>query len=308
MKNFKRGSIVLFLAALLMSFSNSLTALAAGPATVNLLTADSFAVLGSSEVTNVPTSAITGDVGLTPAAGSFYQGITTAQVSGTIYAVDSSGPAGAVVNPALLTTARNDLTAAYIDAAGRTPTTTFVAGDNQLGGQTLTAGVYRFGHASTANITAASPLRLDAQGDPTAIFIFQATSDLVTASGSVVQLINGAQACNVFWQVSSSTTLGTNSTFKGTIMSLTATNLTTGVNLEGRAMARNAEVTLDSNVITRSTCAASSSASSTPGLPNTGAHNDSGLIGRIMLPAAVIAAVAATCITRRKKLTLQSKW
>jgi len=316
MKNFKKGSITLFMAALLMSFSNSLTALAAAPTAIDLLTADSFAVLGSSQVTNVPTSTITGNVGLTPAAGSFYQGVTTAQVNGTIYAVDGTGPTGAVVDPTLLTTARNDLTAAYIDAAGRTPTTTFVAADNQLGGQTLTAGVYRFGHATTANITAASPLRLDAQGDPTAVFIFQATSDLVTASGSVVQLINGAQACNVFWQVGSSATLGTNSTFKGTIMSLTSTVVTTGTNLEGRAMARNAAVTLDSNTITRPTCATTAGSSGsggtgggvTPGLPNTGEHNDGDFMWRIILPGVVIAGVAASYIVRRKKITMQSKW
>jgi len=125
---------------------------------INLGTAANFAVLAGTEITNVPTSNITGDVGLSPAAGSNYAGLTAAEVIGTIYAVDGSGPGGSVNNPGLLTTAKNDLTTAYLEAAGRTPTQTFVAGDNQLGGQTLTTGVYAFGHATSANITASSPL------------------------------------------------------------------------------------------------------------------------------------------------------
>jgi len=256
--------------------------LAASPTTVNLLTSSNFAVLAGTGVTNIPTSVITGDVGLSPAAGSNYSGLTASEVTGTIYAVDASGPGGSVNNPGLLTTAKNDLTTAYIDAAGRIPDTTFLTSDNQLGGQTLTGGVYRFGHGSTANLTAASPLVLDAQGDPGAVFIFQATSDLVTASGSVVQLVNGAQACNVFWQVGSSVTLGSSSTFKGTIMALTAGTVNSSATIEGRILARNAAVTLSANTITRpTTCLASSTggggsssggsgSSSVPGLPNTG--------------------------------------
>lgn len=226
----------------------------AGPAlavtTVDLGTADGFAVLGATAVTNVPNSAIIGDVGLSPAAGSNYSGITQAQVIGTIYAVDGTGPAGSVNNPGLLTQAQNDLTAAYVDAAGRTPSQTFVAADNQLGGQILGAGVYAFGHASTANIVGTLTLT----GNANAVFIFQASSDLVTASSSVVQLTGGAQSCNVFWVVGSSTTLGSSSTFVGTIMSLTATGLNSGVTLDGRALARNAATTLNQDTITRSAC------------------------------------------------------
>lgn len=277
---------------------------------VNLGTATSFAVLAGTAITNVPASVITGDVGLSPAAGSNYSGLTAAEVSGSIYAVDGSGPAGSVNNPALLTTAKNDLTTAYVDAAGRTPDTTFVAADNQLGGKTLTTGTYAFGHASTANLTASSPLILDGQNNPNAIFIFKASSDLVTASGSVVQLINGAQACNVYWQVGSSTTLGTNSTFKGTIMSLTASTITTGANIEGRILAQNAAVTLNSNTITRPTCAApvvpstpsgpgstegttdGSAANATPTFPNTGLAPGS----RSAIPWGVIAPVGCALI------------
>jgi len=282
MKKINRYSLVVGLVVSL--FAVSLAGQVWAATTVNLATAGGFAVLAGSAITNTPTSTITGDVGLSPASGSNYTGLTAGEVTGSIYAVDGAGPGGSVNNPALLTTAKNDLTAAYIDAAGRTPTTTFVAADNQLGGQTLTGGVYAFGHATTANITAASPLKLDAQGDPNAVFIFQASSDLITASGSVVQLINGAQACNVFWQVTSSATLGTNSTFIGTIMTLTSATVTTSATIQGRILARNAAVTLNSNIITRPTCTVStgsgtgtgsgsgsgSGSGTTPTLPNTG--------------------------------------
>jgi hypothetical protein len=185
---------------------------------VQLGTATPFAVLAGTAVTEVPTSAITGDVGLSPAAGTNYAGLTQNEVNGTIYSTDGTGPAGNVNNPALLATAQNDLTTAYGAAAAQTPTSTFNGADNQLGGQTLVAGVYAFGHASTANITAASPLVLNGQGNANAVFVFQASSDLVTSVGSAVDLENCAQACNVFWQVSSSATLNSGSTFVGTII------------------------------------------------------------------------------------------
>ena len=230
--------------------------------TVQLGTATPFAVLAGTAVTDVPNSSITGDVGLSPAAGTNYAGLTQAEVTGSIYSIDGTGPAGNVNNPALLTTAKNDLTTAYVAAAGQPPTSTFNAGDNQLGGQTLTAGVYAFGHASTANITAASPLVLNGQGDPNSVFVFQASSDLVTASNSVVQLVNGAQACNVFWQVGSSATLNSFSTFVGTIMALTSATLDSGATVQGRVLARDGAVTLDANTIT--TPAACTVAASTP--------------------------------------------
>ena len=218
--------------------------------TVQLGTATPFAVLAGTAVTDVPTSSITGDVGLSPAAGTNYAGLTQAEVTGAIYSTDGTGPGGNVNDPALLTTAKNDLTTAYGAAAGQSPTSTFAAGDNQLGGKTLTAGVYAFGHASTANITADGPLILDGQGDANAVFVFQASSDLVTASDSVVELVNGARACNVFWQVSSSATLNSASTFVGTIMALTSDTLGAGATVEGRVLARNGDVTLNADIIT----------------------------------------------------------
>jgi len=218
--------------------------------TVQLGTATPFAVLAGTAVTDIPTSSITGDVGLSPAAGTNYAGLTQAEVTGTIYSTDGTGPAGNVNNPALLTTAKNDLVTAFNSAAGQPPTSTFAAGDNQLGGQTLVPGVYAFGGASTANITAASPLVLNGEGNANAAFVFQVSSSLVTASGSVVQLENGANPCNVFWEVDSSATLGSSSTFVGTIMALTSATLASGATVQGRVLARNGDVTLDANTIT----------------------------------------------------------
>ena len=264
MKIFNKHFVSVFCISIFLILLFPLLVHAATTTTVNLGTAQNFAVLGGTAVTNIPTSVITGNVGLSPAAGSNYAGLTSTEVTGTIYAVDGSGPAGSVSNLALLTIAKNNLTTAYLDAAGRTPTQTFTTTDNQLGGQTLTSGVYAFGHATTANLTSASPLTLDAQGDPNAVFIFQASSDLIAGSGSVVRLINGAQACNVFWQVSSSATLGTGSTFVGTIMALTSITVTTDVTIQGRVLARNGAVTLDFDTITSAICATGGTT-----LPNT---------------------------------------
>jgi hypothetical protein len=265
------GVVIASAMALIMAGAAFVPSASAAQA-VQLGTATPFAVLAYSAVTDVPTSAITGDVGLSPAAGTNYAGLTQAEVNGTIYSTDGTGPAGTVDNPALLTTAKNDLSTAYTTAAGQTPTTTFTAGDNQLGGQTLVPGVYAFGAASTANLTAASPLVLNGQGDANAVFVFQASSSLVTGSNSVVQLENGAQACNVFWQVGSSATLNSASTFVGTIMALASATLDTGATVQGRVLAENGAVTLDANTITTPpTCAlASTTTGTTTGTGGTG--------------------------------------
>ena len=155
--------------------------------------------------------------------------------------------------------AQSDLTTAYNDAAGRTPPA-LVSAD--LGGLTLTAGVYRAPGA--LGLTGA--LTLDAQGDPNSVFIFQAASTLITASASRVNLINGAQPCNVYWQVGSSATFGTTSAFVGNVMALTSVSLNNGVTLQGRALARNGSVTLINDTITAAHCA--------PG--TTGGGGDSG--------------------------------
>jgi hypothetical protein len=274
--------VVTVAAALTLALLGTAFAPAASAAqTVQLGTATPFAVLGATAVTDVPTSSITGDVGLSPAAGTNYAGLTQAEVTGTIYSTNGTGPAGNVNDPALLTSAQNDLTTAYVAAAGQPPTTTFVAGDNQLGGKILTPGVYAFGHAATANITAASPLVLNGLGDTNAVFVFQASSDLVTASNSVVQLENGAKACNVFWQVGSSATLDSSSTFVGTIMALTSATLDTGATVQGRVLARNGAVALDANTITApSSCAVTTTTTTTTKAPTTATTAATGSLGR----------------------------
>jgi len=229
--------------------------------TVDLGTVDSFSVLGGSTVTNVPSSSLGGDLGLSPAAGSYITGFgDCSQVDGTIYTVDASGPACRENNPGLLTLARAHGAAAYADASSRLPDQTFADGDNQLGlvGEPLTAGVYRFGAAPTANLTG----QLVLHGDASSVWIFQATSTLVTASDSSILLTGGARACNVFWQVASSATLGSGSTFVGTIMAAASIGVNSGVTVQGRALAGQA-VTLDQDVFTHTSCASATTTSST---------------------------------------------
>ena len=218
---------------------------------VNLGTTSSFAVLAGTTITNTGATTITGstpegggNVGLHP--GTQFPGQPDVKMIGwTAYLSDSAGVA---------LRAKNDLIVAYDDASGRTPTQTFTANDNQLGGKTLKSGVYAFGHAETANLTAASPLILDAEGNDEAVFIFQASSDLIMASGSKVILKNGAKYCRVFWQVTSSATLGTNSTFVGHIFALTSITAKTGADVQGQLLARNGAVTLDHNTIHNGLC------------------------------------------------------
>jgi len=193
-----------------------------------------FSVLAGTTVTNTGSTVVSGDVGVSP--GTAVTGFPPGSTGGTIHIADGAA-----------SLAQATLTAGYIDAAGRSGGTS-VAGD--LVGQTLTAGVY----TSTSSLAESGDLTLDAQGNPSAVFIFQIASTLTTGSGSHIVLANGAKACNVFWQVGSSATLGTNSVFKGNIMALTSISITTGVNLEGRALARNGAVTLDTDVITGCTC------------------------------------------------------
>ena len=193
-----------------------------------------FDVLAGSTVTNTGSTTVSGDVGVSP--GTAITGFPPGLASGAIHSADSAAAQ-----------AQTALTAGYVDAAGRAGGTP-VAGD--LVGQTLTAGVY----TSTSSLAESGTLTLDAQGNPNAVFIFQIASTLTTGSGSHIVLANGAKACNVFWQVGSSATLGTNSVFKGNILALASITITTGVNMEGRALARNGAVTLDTDVITGCTC------------------------------------------------------
>ncbi len=186
---------------LALFFAVTLASSAGAAATgVPLGTADGFAVLAGSGITNTGATTVNGDIGTFPTTT--ITGIGTMTVNGTNHAGDG-----------VTQQAKTDLVTAYNTAAGEGPTSPIVA---DLGGQTLMAGVYN--SASSIGLTGA--LTLDGAGNPSAVFVFQAGSTLTTASASSVNLINGAQACNVFWQIGSSATLGTGSSFVGTIMAL----------------------------------------------------------------------------------------
>jgi hypothetical protein len=228
----RASTLALFVVVVLVALALPAGAAAAAQPPVGLGTAESFAVLAGQTVTNTGPSTITGDIGVAP--GTAIAGLLA--VTGAIHLGDlASGRA------------QSDLTTAYNDAAGRTPPVSVAA---DLGGLTLAAGVY----ASASSLGLTGTLTLDAQGDPNAVFVFQAGSTLTTASRSQVNLVNGAQACNVFWQIGSSATLGTASGFAGNILALTSISVNDGVTVKGRALARNGAVTLINDTIAAAPC------------------------------------------------------
>ncbi|HUW78509.1 MAG TPA: ice-binding family protein [Candidatus Nanopelagicaceae bacterium] len=201
---------------------------------ITLGSADGFAVLAGAGITNTGPTTITGDIGTFPTTT--IVGFSSITQSGTNHAGD-----------AVTQGAKDALVTAYNAAVAESPTTT-ISGD--LGGRTLLAGAY----SSATSLGLTGTLTLDGAGDSGSIFVFQAGSTLTTASASNISLINGAQSCNVFWQMGSSITLGTNSTFRGTLLAQQSITLTTGVNVDGSVLALNGAVTLDSNHITKPTC------------------------------------------------------
>jgi uncharacterized repeat protein (TIGR01451 family) len=209
--------------------------------TVNLGSTSTFAILAGTTITNTGPTTINGsaggDVGLYP--GTAFPGQADVTLSGAVHLADTVASA-----------AKDDLVAAYDDAAGRTPVTRIAT---ELGGRLLTPGVYDSA-SGTFHIT--GTLTLDSQGDPNAVFVFKTSSTLITASNSRVSLINGARFCRVFWKVGSSATLGTNSHFAGHIFALTSISAQTGAVIQGQLLARNGAVTLDTNTITNGLCAA----------------------------------------------------
>jgi len=224
---------MLLVLSLLALFASS--AQAASPP---LGTADTFAVLAGSTVTNTGPSVISGDLGLSP--GTSVTGLPPGTVTGgTIHATD-----------AVAAQAQSDLMTAYNVFAGQPASATI---STDLAGQRLTSGVYT-SSTSMPGLALSGDLTLDAQNDPNAVFVFQARSTLIVGSGSHVNLINGAQPCNVYWQVGSSATIGTGATFVGNILALTSISLNTTATLNGSALARNGAVTLDTNRVTKAPC------------------------------------------------------
>jgi hypothetical protein len=210
--------------------------LASGPAAAAVApplgVAQSFAVLGATpNVNNTGPTIVTGDLGVSPAAA--VVGFPPGTVIGTIHAADATAAGAQSAN-----------TTAYGVLAGEACNTSFGV-PTDLAGMTLAPGVYCF--ASSAANTGL--LQLDAMGNANAVWVFQIASTLITGSASTVSIINGGQACNVFWQVGSSATLGTTTTFVGNILALTSITLQTGASLSGRALAQTGTVTLASNAV-----------------------------------------------------------
>ena len=235
-------------------------------------TAQKFAVLGGQTVTNTGPSAITGNLGVSP--GSAITGFPPGNVKGQTHAAD-----------AVALQAQSDTTILYDDLAGLPCTSDLT--DHDLGGMTLVPGVYCF--SSSAQLTGA--LTLDAGGVANAVWVFQIVSTLTTASSSSVLLTHGAQPCNVFWKIGSSATLGTDTSFVGNIVALTSIALTTGAKVSGRALARNGEVTLDSNTIAPATCRIPPNTVPPPaGPPSPGAPT----LGKTFSPATINAGGVST--------------
>ncbi len=212
---------------------------AAQAAPVGLGTAGPFVVLGGAKVTNVGPSVLNGNLGISP--GTELEGFgPPAVINGSTHATTE-----------VAAQAQLDLTTAYDAAAGQSVLPANDLSGEDLGGLKLSPGTYRYNAA--ALMTGA--LTLDAEGDPNAEFVFQIGSQLTTESASSVVLVNGASPCNVYWQVGSSAVLGTTTSFQGTLMALTSISLNSNATVVGRMLARNGQVSLIENTLTRPLCA-----------------------------------------------------
>ena len=212
-----------------------------GPLPVALGLAGDFVILSKSGITDVPSSAITGDIGTSPITGAAI-GVTCAEVTGTIYTVDAAGPACRIQDENKLTVAVGDMQTAYTDAAGRTLPDFTELGAGDISGMTLVPGLYRWG--SSLGITGGVTL----SGGAEDVWIFQVAGDLSAETGAIVTLSGGAQPKNIFWQVGGQATLHTTAQFKGIILSKTLVAMNTGAKLDGRAFAQTA-VTLEKNAV-----------------------------------------------------------
>ncbi|MDP3644401.1 MAG: ice-binding family protein [Bacteroidota bacterium] len=209
---------------------------------VNLGVAGEFVILSKAGITNVYKSSVTGDVGSSPITGAAIL-LRCNEVTGTIYSVDAAGPLPCrVTNASRLTTAVSNMQTAYTDAAGRTTPKFVNLGGGNIGGKTLTPGLYKFTSAVVI------PTNITISGSSTDVWIFQIAGTLKMSSAVRVTLTGGALAKNIFWQTSGAVTLGTTSHFEGNILSQTAINLQTGASINGRMLAQTA-VTLQMNTV-----------------------------------------------------------
>ena len=249
----KNLSIVSVAAISLLAASTPVIASAAGVpsitaasvrAPVDLGSAGNFAILSKSGVTDVPASAITGDVGTSPITGAAV-GLKCTEVTGTIYTVDAAGPLPcSVKDPTGLTSAVGAMETAYNDAAGRTLPDSLNLGAGEIGGLTLSPGLYKW----TSNVSVSNDVTLN--GGPNDVWILQIAGTLTEASAKNVTLTGGAQAKNVFWQTAGAVTIGTTAHFEGTILSKTMIAAKTKASINGVLLAQTA-VTLQMNAVTK---------------------------------------------------------
>ncbi|MHB8051475.1 MAG: ice-binding family protein [Coriobacteriia bacterium] len=218
--------------------------------TVPLGATEDFAILAGTTITNTGDSEILGDVGVSP--GSAITGFDTVTLDGETHS-----------NDALAIEAQTDWVTAYNDAVAR-PVTTILA-TPELGGLTLTPGVYSSGGA----LALTGELSLDGLGDPESVFILKSDSGLTIGAGSVVTLLNGARFCRVFWPVASSATIGANADFVGHILATTSISLEDGASVEGQLLAHTGGVTLINNTISNDLCAVTTTPTVTPTTPTT---------------------------------------
>jgi Ice-binding-like len=213
-------------------------------APVNLGTAGTFAILTKSGVTDVYASAINGDAGASPITGAAI-GMTCPEVmTGTVYSVDPAGRPCKVTDPTHLTTAVSDMEVAYNDAGGRTLPDFTDLGAGEIGGLTLSPGLYKW----NSNVSISNDVTLS--GGPNDVWILQIAGTLDEASAKNVTLTGGALAKNVFWQTAGAVSIGTTAHFEGTVLSQTMIAMKTGASTNGRLLAQTA-VTLQQNVVTQ---------------------------------------------------------
>ena len=244
MKKFNKKILLSVAILFIAGLFGSIVVFAASPATVNLGTAGNFAILSKTGITNVPTSIITGNVGSSPISGASI-GVTCAEVTGTIYSTNASGPLPCrIVGPSVLTTAVSNMEAAYTDAATRTPATgvELNIGGGTVTTQTLAPGLYTW----TTPVSITGDLTLS--GGATDIWIFQVTGTLSIDAGKSILLSGGALPENIFWQTTQTVNLMAGSHFEGNILSQTDIAMRSGATLDGRALAQT-EVTLIANTI-----------------------------------------------------------
>jgi len=211
---------------------------------VDLGVAGNFVILSKTGITDVYKSTITGDIGSSPITGAAIL-VKCTEVAGSIFSVDAAGPLPCrLTSPSMLTTAVLNMQTAYTDAAGRSNPDFMNLGAGNIGGKTLTAGLYKF----TTSVVI--PTDITITGKSTDIFIFQVAGTLTVSSSVKVILAGGVQAKNIFWQVSGAATFGTTSHFEGNVLGQTAINLKTGASINGRMLAQTA-VTLEMNTVNK---------------------------------------------------------